>query len=488
MGTLWQDIHYGFRMLFKHKGFTAIAILALALGIGANTAIFSVVNAVLLRPLPYSEPNRLVMVWQKGEKAAGGDRVPLSVADFLDWRGQKQAFEKIAAYGTNLFNYTGGQIPEQISGATVTADFFSTLGAAPAMGRTFLPEEDQPKANPVVVVSHEFWRKYLASNPQAVNQTINLNGASYTIVGVMPGNFAFPRHGIELWTALQLEPPSRRGPFFLTGLARLNPNATIEQARAETSVIERRTKGDKANENAGWNVLPLSEFIVGDVRPALLVLLGAVAFVLLIASVNVANLLLARAASREKEISIRTALGASRARIVRQLLTESMLLALVGGALGLLFAVWGVDLLLALIPETVPRAQEIGIDARVLSWTLLVSVLSGVLFGLAPAIQSSRSNLNEALKESGRSSTEGFGKRRLRSALVVSEIALALMLLISAGLLIKSFWRLQHVNAGVNAERVLTMRIPLPRTKYPKGEQINAHIDLVDTKQCVRRS
>jgi len=474
METLWQDLKYGARMLLRNKGFTIIAVLALALGIGANTAIFSVVNAVLLRPLPYAETDRLAMVWLKGEKAAGGDRVPLSVADFLDWRTQNQTFEKVAAFGTNRYNYVGGQTPEQISGATVTADFFSVLNVPAAMGRTFLPDEDRPGANPVVVVSYNFWRKYLSSNPQAVNQTISLNGASYTIVGVMPDRFSFPRQEVELWTAFQVEPQSRRGPYFLSGLARLKPGATLEQARAETGVIARRIKGNESNSNTSWTVLPLTEFIVGDVRPALLMLLGAVAFVLLIAAVNVANLLLARAASREKEISIRAALGASRGRIIRQLLTESVMLAMCGGALGLLLAVWGVDLLLTFSPDNIPRLQEIGIDVRVLAWTLLISVLSGILFGLAPALQSSGSNLNEGLKEGGRSSTEGFGKRRLRGALVVSEIALALMLLIGAGLLIKSFWYLQRVDPGVNAERVLTMQIPLPRAGYAEGTQIAA--------------
>ncbi|HEX8144503.1 MAG TPA: ABC transporter permease [Pyrinomonadaceae bacterium] len=468
MGTLWQDVRYGFRMLTKKPGFTIAAVLALAIGIGANTAIFSVVNAVLLRPLPYKEADRLTLVWLKGPEAAGGDRVPLSVADFLDWRAQNQVFEKVAAFGTNLFNYTGGEMPEQVRGASVTADFFDILGTPAALGRTFLPEEDRPDASPVVVVSHSFWQKRLASDPHVAGRAITLNDKVYTIIGVMPAGFDFPQQESQLWTAFQLQPPKRRGPYFLQGVARLKQGVTLEQARAAMNLVGDPTQGPKPVAGDRFNVLPLSEFIVGDVRPALFVLLGAVALVLLIATANVANLLLARASAREKEISIRAALGASRARIIRQLLTESLLLAGLGGLLGLLLAYWGIDLLLALSPANIPRLHAVRIDAQVLLWTTLISLVSGIIFGLAPALQSARWNLNEALKEGGRSMTESFGKRRLRSAFVIAEIALTLMLLSSAGLLIKSFLRLQRVDPGVNAERVLTMQIPLPRSRYEK--------------------
>lgn len=467
MTSLLQDLRYGIRVLLRKPGFTAVAVLTLALGIGANTAIFSVVDAVLLRPLPLAEPDRVVMVWLKGEKAAGGDYTPLSVADLLDWRAHNRSFEQVGAIFVSFYNYAGGENPEQILGASVTADFFRTIGApAPLMGRTFLPDDERPGAPLVAVISQNFWRNHLSSAPQAIGRAINLNGKSYTIAGVMPGGFDFPEKN-ELWTAFQVEPPSRRGPYFLTGLARLRPGVTLEQARAEMNVVASRM-GDNNPNPSVFNLQPLKEVYVGDVRPALLVLLGAVALVLLIATANVANLLLARAASREKEISIRSALGASRARLIRQLLTESALLAALGGTLGLLLAAWGVDLLLALGPENIPRLREVRIDGGVLGWTLLVSLMSGVIFGLAPALQSSRLNLTESLKEGGRSSsTEGFGKRRLPSALVVSEIAFALTLLISAGLLIKSFLRLQHVDAGVNrAERVLTMKLSLPEAKY----------------------
>ncbi|HEV2911858.1 MAG TPA: ABC transporter permease [Pyrinomonadaceae bacterium] len=468
---MFQDLRYGLRMLLKKPGFTITAVLALAIGIGANTAIFSVVNAVLLRPLPFTEPERLTMIWLRGPEGAGGDRVPLSVADFLDWRAQNQVFEKVAAYGTNLYNYTGGETPEQVRGVNATAEFFSILGAKPALGRTFLPDEDRADAAPVVVISHGFWQKRLGSDPQAVGRTITLNDKAYTIIGVMPASFDFPQRERELWTAFPLQPPKRRGPYFLRGLARLKPGVTIEGARAAMNLVGDPSQGPKPDAGDRFTVLPLNEYIVGDVRPALLVLFGAVALVLLIATANVANLLLARASEREKEISIRAALGATRARILRQLLTESVLLAAIGGLLGSLLAYWGVDLLLALSPGDIPRLHGVRIDWQVLAWTIATSLASGIIFGLVPALQGSRSNLNEALKEGGRSSTESFGKRRLRGAFVVFEVALALMLLASAGLLIKSFVRLREVNPGFNAERILTMEIPLPRARYSESQQ-----------------
>jgi putative ABC transport system permease protein len=470
---MFQDLRYGVRMLLKKPGFTIAAVLALSLGIGANTAIFSVVNAVLLRPLPYTDPDRLMLVWLRGPEAAGGDRVPLSVADFLDWRAHEEdkVFERVAAFGSNMFNYTGGEMPEEVRGTIATAQFFSILGAQAELGRTFLPDEDKPGATPVVVLSHGFWQKRLGSDPQAINRTITLNDRVYTIIGVMPAAFDFPRRESELWTAFQLQPPTRRGPYFLSGLGRLKPNVTPAQARAAMHLIGDTTQGPKPEAGDRFTVLPLNDFIVGDVRPALWVLLGVVALVLMIATANVANLLLARASAREKEISIRAALGASRARILRQLLTESVLLALIGGVVGLFLAYWGVDLLLALSPAGVPRLHEVKIDAQVLAWTMLISLVCGLIFGLAPAWQGSRSNLNEALKEGGRSSTESYGKRRLRGAFVVFEIALALVLLAGAGLLIKSFLQLQKVDSGINPERVLTMSIPLPRARYEESPQ-----------------
>ncbi len=491
METLWQDLRYGVRMLRTHRGVTAIAVLALALGIGANTAIFTVVNAVLLRPLPFSEPDRLMMVWLHNPQSQGEARIPLSVADFLDWRANNQAFEPPVAFATSGFNLTGQEAPEQLVGAIVTADFFSTLGAKPALGRTFLPEEDRPGATPAIVVSQAMWQRRLSGDPHAIGQTLTLNGRTFTIVGVMPPDFYFPNRNIELWAAFTLNPPTRRGPYFLSGLARLKPGVKLEQAQAEMKLIARRIQQQSATANAnsdsgGFTVLPLNEYLVGDVRKALLVLLGAVAFVLLIASVNVANLLLARAAAREKEIAVRAALGASRVRIVRQLLTESALLALLGGTAGLLLAVGGVKLLLALSPSSLPRLQEVSMDRRVFGFTLLVALLSGIIFGLAPALHGSRANLNESLKDGSRGASESRSRSRLRQALIVAEFALALMLLIGAGLMIKSFVRLQRVNPGINAENVLTMQLTLPGARYNEGPKITAfYQQLLDRVQAL---
>ena len=467
---MFQDMRYGVRMLLKNPVFTAVAVLTLALSIGANTAIFSVVNAVLLRPLPFSQPARLMMAWNKGVEAAGGDRTPLAVADLLDLRAQNRAFESVDAFQGTFYNYIGGESPERIRGTRVTANFFKTLGTQAALGRTFQPDEERPGAERVVVISDRFWRKYLAANRDVIGRALNLSGASYTIVGVMPDAFDFPAREVELWTALQLEPPARRGPYFLQGVARLKDGVSVEQARAESKSMTSTLTGDKLD----FNILPLNEFILGDVRPALLLLLVAVTIVLLIAAANVANLLLSRAAGREKEMSIRSALGASRGRIIRQLLSESLLLAVLGGSLSVLLAIWGVDLMLKLAPEGIPRLDQIRIDASALGWTALVSLLTGIIFGLAPAIQSSRLNLNESLKEGGRSSTEGKGKRRWRNLLVISQLTMATMLLIGASLLLKSFWRLQMVDPGVDPQQVVTMDIALRGERYAEAKQVNS--------------
>ena len=468
MSILWQDLRYGARMSLKNPGFTLIAALTLALGIGANTAIFSVVNAVLLRPLPFKEPERLVMVWNRGAEAAGGDRTPLAVADLLDWRAQSRSFAEIEAFQNTIYNYTGGDSPERVQAAVVTAKFFSMLGALPSLGRAFSPDEERPGAQRVVLLSDGFWRKHFAADPQVVGRAIKLSGDSFTVIGVMPAALDFPNKDVELWTALQLQQPTRRGPYFLTGAARLKPGVSLDQARAEALNTFKSSFEGKLD----LNVLPVNDFIVGNVRLALLVLLGAVTLVLLIAAVNVANLTLARSATRVKEISIRAALGASRVRIIRQLLTESLLLAVAGGMLGALWATWGVKLLLKMAPESIPRLGQIGIDGRALGWTALVSLLTGALFGLAPAWQGSRLSLNETLKEGGRSGTDSPGKRRWRGLLVVSELALAVMLLIGAGLLVKSFRRLQQVDPGVDTDRVLTMQLALRGPQYADPQQV----------------
>ena len=470
MNTLWQDLRYSARTLLKQPGFTLVAVITLALGIGANTAIFSVVNGVLLRPLPFKDSGRLVMAWNRGAEAAGGDRTPLCVADLLDWRAQNRSFESIGALQYGNFNYTGGDVPEQVRGVSVTANFLSLLAVGVQLGRDFQSSDEQVGAQRVVLLSDHFWRTHFGADRQVVGRNINLSGVSTSIIGVMPPDLNFPNRDVELWRAMQLEPPTRRGPYFLTGLARLKPGVPIEQARADARTM--MTSSFEAGKNFNFNILSVNDYIVGDVRPALVALLIAVTLVLLIAAVNVANLTLVRAASRVKEISIRTALGASRGRIIRRLLTESLLLAIAGGALGTLCAVWGVSLLVRLTPENLPRLDQIRIDAFVLGWMVLISLLTGVVFGLAPAWQSSRLNLNEVLRDGGRSTTESASNRHWRNVFVITELALAVMLLTGAGLLIKSLWRLQQVDLGIQPERVLTMQLALRGQRYDKPEQI----------------
>jgi putative ABC transport system permease protein len=488
MSTFLQDVRYGFRMLLKRPGFTIVAILALALGIGANTAIFSVVNAVLLRPLAFDEPERLVMVWGSAPQL-GFDLLPATPAETSDWRDQNHVFEHVAALQSWAWNMTGTGGPEQIWGARVSSSLFPALGVKPFMGRTFLPEDERAGGQRVIILGHGLWQRSFGSDPSIIGKTVTLNGQGYVAVGVMPPGFKFPGGSnmlsglqfspkTEMWEPMILtsEQSANRGTHNLAVLARLKPNVTLAQAQAEMSNIARQLEAQhpEYNKGIGIRLVPLHEQVVGDVRPALLVLLGTVGFVLLIACANVANLLLARAASRQKEIAVRTALGASRLRVVRQLLTESLLLAVCGGTLGLLLALWGIDALGALIPENIPRASEIGVDAGMLGFTLLVSLLTGFIFGLAPALQASRTDINESLKEGARGATAGLRRNRFRSLLVVTEIALALVLLIGAGLLIRSFMRLQQVSPGLDPKRVLTMDIIVPfiaPSNYTEPEQ-----------------
>ena len=468
MSGLWQDVRYGARMLLKQPGFTLVAILTLGLGIGANTAIFSVVNAVLLRPLPYKDSARLVMVWNNGAEAAGGDRTPLAVADLQDWRSQSRSFESIGAFQSGSFNYTSGEVPEQVRGVGVTANLLALLGVAPQLGQDFQTSDEQVGAERTILISDRFWRSHFGGDKQVVGRRVNLSGVSTTIIGVMPAGLDFPSREIDLWRAMQLEQPTRRGPYFLTGVGRLKPGVKVQQARAESLAM----KSTLENYNLDFNVLPVNDFIFGDSRPALVALFVAVTLVLLIAAVNVANLTLVRAASRLREISIRTALGASRGRIIRRLLTESLLLAIVGGVFGTLCAFWGVSALVQFAPENLPRVDQIKIDGFVLLWTAVVSLLTGLAFGLVPAWQGSRLNLNQVLRDGSRGSTESAGRRRGRSVLVIAELALAVMLLTGAGLLVKSLWRLQRVALGINPERVLTMQMALRGQQYEKPEQV----------------
>ncbi|HEV2915197.1 MAG TPA: ABC transporter permease [Pyrinomonadaceae bacterium] len=471
MRTLIQDLRYGVRMLVKNPGFTVIAILALALGIGANTAIFSVVNAVLLRPLPYRDAERIVWV-EAVNPAAQITRSNVSPPDFLDLKNQSQVFEDMAAFVTGGAILSGGTEPERIPASFVTANFFSVLGVKPAMGREFRAEEDRPGGPSVVVISHGLWQRRFGADPSIVGSQINVSGESATVVGVMPPRFEFLAP-VDLWQPLAIDAGTeRRDNRYLQVTARLKPGVPLEQAQSQLNTITERLGQSYVETNSNWSakLTRLHELIVEDVRPALLLLLGAVGFVLLITCANVANLLLARAAARQKEIAVRSALGASRMRVIRQLLTESLLLSVLGGGLGLLLSVWLTDLLISISPSGSPRLDEVRLDGRVLVFTLLVTGLIGLLFGLAPALQASHVNLNEALKEGGRSFSEGWRRNHLRKALVVAEVALSLMLLVGAGLLIKSFVLLNKTDPGFSPENVLTMRIGLPSFKY-KGKQ-----------------
>ena len=478
MQTLRQDLRYGVRMLTKNPGFTVVAVLALTLGIGANTAIFSVVNSVLLRPLPYSEPGRLVQLWEVDARKKTSE-MPASYPNFADWRDQKNAFEEVAAYSDWTFNLTGTGEPERIRSAIISPAFFSTLGIKPIRGRIFLSGEDERGKDLVAVISESLWRRRFDSDPNIVGRSLNLDDKSFTVIGVIARGVQAPllSDEIELWAPLSHGFGfTDRDSHYLNVVARLKPDATLQQAQADMNTIAGRLEQQYPESNKGRSVrvVSLNEQIVGDFRTSLLVMLGAVAFVLLIGSANVANMSLARATARQKEMAIRTALGAGRWRIVRQLLTESVLLSLLSGTLGLLVAIWGIDLLVALSPADLPRVREVTIDLRVLAFTLAVSLLTGILFGLLPALQASRPNLNERLKTGGGSATGGTNRQHLRGFLVIAEIALSLVLLVGAGLLIRSFLRLQAVNPGFNPTNVLTMQIDLSGPKYKTGAQVIA--------------
>ncbi|HYJ06812.1 MAG TPA: ABC transporter permease [Chthoniobacterales bacterium] len=473
MSHLLKDLRYGVRTLLKQPGFTAIAVLTLALGIGANTAIFSVVNAVLLRPLPYQNPDQLIAVYEK-RPALGRERGFVSPPDFIDWRAQNTVFANIAAYAPWTANRTDGEEPERIVGTLASADLFPALGVSPSLGRTFSADEDRPNANRVVVIGHRLWQRRFASDPSIVGKPVMLNGNSHVVIGVMPRGFEFPDKQTELWAPLGLDPAdtSTRALHSLNVVARLKEGVTLPAARAEMAMISDRLEQEHAvNKGHRANLFPLYAEVVGPVRPALLVLFSAVGVVLLIACVNVANLLLVRGAGRQKEIAIRSALGASRSRIVSQLLAESILLALLGGGLGFLIAVWGTDLLIAISPADTPRLSEIKADQSVLGFTFLATLLPGIVFGLLPAWRLSRPDIMHGLKEGGRSGASDASSSRVRNSLVVSEVALALVLLIGAGLLLKSFVRLRETNPGLDPSGVLTAQVWLPRAKFKEPQQ-----------------
>ncbi len=479
MQTFLHDLRYGLRVLLKQPGLTLIAVLTLALGIGANTASFRVDNSVLLRPLPYPDSGRLMTIWENHQALGGPEREWTSPTGFEDWRDQTRSFENVAAFVGWSPTLTDRFEPEQLTGAVVSHDVFSMLGVTLARGRSFRQDEDRKGAEPVAVISHGLWQRRFGSDANIVGRTITLSGESFTIIGVTPADFKFPIiNAAEIWRTIQptLNEGCKRGCLTIRVMARLKPAATIESARAELNALARRIEQEfpQSNAKVGATLTPLHEFLVGNVKTPLLILLGAVVLVLLIACANVANLLLARAATREKEIAIRSALGAGRWRIVRQLLVESLILAFIGGLAGLLFAYWLVDLLVAFSPDGTPRIDEITIDRRVLGFTCGVSVLTGLIFGLAPAWQISKVDLNRSLKESGKSSQASRSGRQALSALVIAEIAVALVLLIGAGLLLKSFIRLQRIDPGFNSNNMLTMRVVLPRNAYPERRQLSA--------------
>jgi putative ABC transport system permease protein len=486
MENLIKDIRYAFRTILKRPGFSLIAIITLALGIGANSAIFSVVNGILWRPLPYPKPQQLVMAWTNHQARGGPAQEWFSPPELDDWRAQNQTFSQLSALNNWAPTFTGRDEPESLVGAAVSHDMFSLLGIAPARGRTFLPEEDQPNAANVVILSDEFWRQRFSSDPDIVGKSISLNQDSYQVVGVMPAGFRFPIiPGVQVWRTLRpaLNPSCGRGCIVLRAIGRMKDNVTIGQAQADVSTIASRlaTQYPDTNSKVGATLVPFHEQLVGNIKRPLLVLLGAVGFVLLIACANVANLMLARAATREREMALRSALGASRVRVVRQLLTESTLLACAGAATGLVLAYWLLRLLVSLSPQGTPGLDQIAIDVSVLGFTVLIAAFTGILFGLAPALQLSKIDLNRSLKDTGKGTPGGMRGGRLRGALVIAEMALALLLLIGSGLLMKSFILLQRVDPGFNPDHVVTLRTILNRTAYPTTPQVvNFYAQLLD--------
>ncbi|MGH9743343.1 MAG: ADOP family duplicated permease [Candidatus Acidiferrum sp.] len=469
--TLIQDLRFAVRMLRKSPSFTAVAVLTLALGIGANTAIFSVVNGVLLKPLPYPQPERLVSIFLHGGNM---ERSVMGNADFLALEQRQQAFEHVAAFSPSSqgFTLTGLGAPQMIPGTSVTSYFFSVLGVRPALGRAFLPEEGKPGGSLSVVVSRGFWEQYLHADPAAVGRSITLDGKSYAVIGVLPPDFHFGPHN-DLWPVLQLQPARQRPPYWLMPIGRLKPGVSAPQAAADASRIAKQVQQQfPRSEQSTTVIVPMKEVFVGDVGDALLILLGAVGFVLLIAVVNVANLQLSRSGARGHEMAIRVALGAGRSRLVWQLLTESLVLSISGAALGLVVAKFGVRAMLALNPDLLPRMEEITVDGRVLLFTAVIAAVTGILFGLAPALRVAAYPVGESLKESGRGASSNRGTRRIHNALVVAEFSLALVVLTGAGLLIRTLFQLEAASPGFQSAHIMTALISLPKQRYSSATQI----------------
>ena len=484
-----QAIRLAFRSLVKTLGFTIVAIITIALAIGASTAVFSLVNALLIRPLPFQAPQALVLLFEKFA-AQGLDQIPVSAPEYLDWEKQTRSYERIAAFNFADFNLTGGDMPERVPGAVVTPSLFPLLGVAPIKGRVFNDSEFGEGNDGVVMISERLWRRRYNSDPRLVGSEVSVNGRSFTVVGIMPANFEFPlplfgvqggtfAERADMWkpiafTKNELE---SRGSRSYGVIGRLKPGTTIAQAQAEADTVVANwhslfPDNYKATTKFGATLYPLHDLVIGGMRPALMILLGAVAMVLLIACANLTTMLLARAGAREREFAIRLALGAGRMQLVRQMLSESVLLALVGGTAGVLLAIWGLDLLRSIGTQTVPRLAEVNLDLRVLLVTLGTAVGTGIVIGLVPALASGKPELTEALKEGGRGATSGLRRNRLRNALVISEVALALVLLVGASLLLKSFVRLQNVHPGFESKNVLTMEVALPVLKYPRGKPV----------------
>jgi predicted permease len=476
MDKVLKDFRLSLRRLRRTPGFTLVAVLTLALGIGANTAIFSVVNAALLRPLPYPDAQRIVQLYSTRD----GGLSTVSPPDFTEWREQAGVFQGVAALNSNSdFTLTGTGSPQRVAGAQVTADFFAVLVTPPAIGRGFTPSDEVVGQDKVAILSYSLWQQRFGGRPDIAGQSIELNRVRYTVVGVMPRDFEYPQDA-RLWTPLAFtaeDLATQRGAHYLDVVARLRPGVSLEQARSAMGAVAQRLAVQYPKSNKEWRAtaVPMREALVGDVRPALLMLLGAVGLVLLIACVNVANLLLARSMTRARELAIRTALGAGRSAIVRGILTESMLLAVLGGAAGLLVATWATSALVALQPDAIRGLGPVSMDGTVLSFTLLLVLVTGFIFGLLPAVQASRlTDVTARLKEGSRSATGGREWWRARGALVGVEMALAVMLLAGAGLLIRSFVRLVQTDPGFRTEHVLTFNLSLPDASYPKPEQSDA--------------
>jgi putative ABC transport system permease protein len=484
-----QNLRLAFRSLVRTPGFTLVAVITVALAIAANTAVFSLVNALLIRPLPFKAPESLVLLFERFS-GQGLDQIPVSAPEYLDWEKQTRSYERIAAFNFADFNLTGGDMPERIQGAVVTPSLFPVLGVQPIKGRVFNESEFGEGNDGVVVISERLWRRRFNSDPQFVGTQVSVNGRSFTVVGVMPTNFEFPlplfgvqggtfAERADMWkpiafTKAELE---SRGSRSYGVVGRLKPGVTLAQAQAEADTIVANwhplfPDNYEPATKFGAAIYPLHNLVIGGMRPALMILLGAVAMVLLIACANLTTMLLARAGAREREFAIRLALGAGRMQLVRQMLGESILLALIGGTAGVMLAVWGLNLLRSIGTQTVPRLAEVNLDLRVLLVTLGTAVATGIIIGLIPALATGKPELTEALKEGGRGSTSGLRRNRLRNALVIAEVALALVLLVGASLLMKSFVRLQDVHPGFAPKNVLTMEVALPLLKYPRGKPV----------------